>query len=89
MGDYHSCLNCGNEEHGTNLYVCSTEHQYCHACAEIIIYDMLRIICPVCKEDHKEIYGTISREENDGGDFDDDNIDDFIDDDIHDYVDDI
>jgi len=50
---------------------------------------MLRIICPVCKEDHKGIYGTIAREENDGEDFDDDNIDDFIDDNIHDYVDDI
>jgi hypothetical protein len=87
MGDYYSCLNCGNEEPGTNLYLCPNAHRYCHACAEIIIYDMLRIICPVCKKDHKEIYGTIARDDNDGNDFDDDNIDDFIDDDIHDYAD--
>ena len=50
---------------------------------------MLRIICPICKKDHKEIYGTIAKEEKDDDDFDDDNIDDFIDDDIHDYADDI
>jgi len=47
---------------------------------------MQRITCPICKEDHKGIYGTIADEEkNDDDDFDDDNNDDFIDDDIHDY----
>ena len=86
MAIYHICRNCDNEEPGTNLYSCWKGHRYCHACAEIIIYDMLRIICPICKEDHKEIYGTITKDEDDD-DFDDDNIDDLIDDDIHDYVD--
>ena len=84
------CENCNNEEPGTNLYLCSNGHKYCHACAVIIIYDMQRITCPIGKEDHRELYGTITdREKDDDDDFDDDNIDDFIDDDIHDYVDDI
>ena len=47
---------------------------------------MLRIICPICREDHKEIYGTIVKEKRDD-EYDDDDIDDFIDDDIHNYVD--
>ena len=86
MANYHIWVNCGNEEPGTNLYLCSTGHRYCHTCAEIIIYDMLRIICPICREDHKEIYGTIVKEKRDD-EYDDDDIDDFIDDDIHNYVD--
>ena len=86
MADYYICRNCGNEDPGTNLYACSNKHRYCQACAEIIIYDMQRINCPICKEDHKEIYGTIAVKE-DEDDFDDDNIDDLIDDDIDNYVD--
>ena len=82
MKTFFTCRNCGNEEQGTRLYLCSNEHRYCHACATVIIYDMQRILCPVCKQDHKEAYGIIwSRKE----DPDDDNIDDFIDDDINDH----
>lgn len=89
MDFYHNCENCGNEEPGTKLYSCRQHHKYCYACAEIIVFDMLRVICPTCKEDHQAIIGIISNEDKTEEDDDDDLIDDLIDDDIHDYQDDI